>query len=256
MRLSIRSIFNPILLALCCIIANNTYAAKSSDKADNYSYNYASINNKCQVYDPYESFNRKIFMINGILDAFTLRPIAKIYGKLTPDYTKSRVGSFLKNINEPLSTVNYGAQGNAGGIFKTFWRFAINSTFGVLGMFDVASKVGLKVEPQTFGSTLAHYGMGAGPYIVLPIFGGMGARDVMDPLISGRMNPIKYLMHSDFKYSITGTSVVHNRDEIMPFTDHVSKNSPDPYIAIRNAILSQREDKMVYQDGFKCPVVK
>ena len=257
----VRSIINTAILVIICGFASNSLAAKKSK--DKYAYNYAALNNRCQVYDPYESFNRKIFVVNSVLDTFILRPITKGYGKVTNKYTKRRVGSFVDNISEPLSTVNYGLQGKSNGMFKTFWRFTINSTFGVLGLFDVASKVGLTAEPQTFGNTLGHYGVGSGPYLILPIYGGMGARDVMDPLLlSSLLNPIKsglipanYQMHSDFKRGVTIAKTIHKRDVSMPFTDHVAKNSPDPYIAIRDAIIQQREAKMDYPVGFKCPAV-
>ena len=257
----LRSVINTAILAIICGFVSNSLAAKASE--DEYSYNYAALNNRCQVYDPYESLNRKIFFVNGVLDTFILRPIAKGYGRFTNRYTKQRVGSFVDNISEPLSTVNYGLQGKSNGMFKTFWRFAINSTFGVLGLFDVAGKFGLTAEPQTFGNTLGYYGVGSGPYIVLPVFGGMGARDVMDPiLLNSLLNPIKtglipanYQMHSDFKNVVTVVKTIHKRDMIMPFTDYVTKNSPDPYVAIRDAIIQQRKAKMDYPAGFKCPRV-
>jgi len=156
--------------------------AKESEDSE-YKYNYNQFNGKCSVYDPYEKLNRKIFAFNSVVDTFLLRPVAKIYGRFTNDYTKNRVGSFVDNISEPLSTVNYTLQGNPEGILKSFWRFAINSTFGIAGMFDIASKFGLKPPQQTLGSTLAYYGTGPGPYIVLPFYGGINARDVSDPLI-------------------------------------------------------------------------
>ena len=134
--------------------------------------------------------------------------------------------------------------------------FSINSTIGVAGLFDVASKINLTAPPQTFGSTLARYGVGAGPYIVLPIYGGMATRDVMDPItMNASLNPVKYFMYKDTKLAITVVKMIHNRDQVMPFTDYVTKNSPDPYIAIRNAIISEREAKMAYPENFKCPTV-
>ena len=254
--MNIKNILSTLLI-LFCSYTNSASAEKPTTTADDdYSYNYAAINNMCPVYDPYESINRKVFVFNSVLDMIILQPIAKSYGKLTNDYTKQRVGSFINNISEPLSTINYGIQGNANGAFKTFWRFVINSTLGVAGLFDVASKFDLKAEPQTFGSTLANYGVGQGPYVVVPFIGGMGARDLMDPLVlNNALNPIKYPMHEDFKLILTGVGVVHVRDQIMPFTDYISKNSTDPYIAIRDAILQQRESKMVYPKGFRCPKV-
>lgn len=249
----VRLVSKAYVIVVICLLSNNSLASKQDEK---YDYNYAELSNRCQIYDPYESFNRKIFIFNSILDTFILRPVAKGYGRFTNDYTKDRVDSFLSNIREPLSTVNYGIQGNAHGAGKTFWRFAINSTFGLGGFFDIASKFDLKAESQTFGNTLANYGVRQGPYIILPFYGGMGARDVMDPLVlNSYLNPAKYPMHNSFKNVLLVTSLIHNRDKIMPFTDYVSKSSPDAYIAIRDATLSERESRMVYPGGFKCPKV-
>ncbi len=250
----VKSVSRAAIIAIVCSLSSSSLAVPAQD--ERYDYNYAELTNRCQIYDPYESFNRKIFIFNGILDSFILRPVAKGYGRFTNDYTKQRVDSFLNNIREPLSTVNYGIQGNASGAGKTFWRFAINSTFGLVGLFDVASKFDLKAEPQTFGNSLAHYGVGQGPYIILPFYGGMGARDIMDPLVlNSYLNPARYPMHSSFKNVLLVTGLIHNRDKVMPFTDYVSKNSPDAYIAIRDAKLSERESEMVYPEGFKCPKV-
>jgi phospholipid-binding lipoprotein MlaA len=251
--MNIKSITTPIMISLVCFAATSSQANKESK--DDYSYNLASLTNRCAVYDPYESFNRKIFVVNGILDAFILRPVTKWYNKATNEYSRGRVTSFVSNIKEPLSTINYSAQGKSKGALQTFWRFAINSTIGVLGLFDIAAEFGLTAEPQTLGNTLGYYGVGSGPYIVLPIYGGMGARDVMDPLImSSVMNPVKYFMHQDFSRIYTGTSLIDSRNQIMPFTDYVSKNSLDPYIAVRDAIINEREAKMAYPKEFTCPI--
>ncbi len=243
------------ILLVTVSLSSNVFANEESND-DDYSYNYAALNGRCQVYDPYESFNRKIFIFNGLLDTVILRPITKIYGYSTNNYTKQRIGSFVGNIEEPLSFVNYTLQGNNDKRFRSFWRFMINSTIGIAGLFDVASHFDVKAEPQTFGNTLGSYGVGAGPYILLPIFGGTNGRGVTDSLITNNLlNPIKYPLHYSFKNGVTVAKTLHKRDEIMPFTDFVSKNSPDPYIAIRDAILQQQESKMNYPDGFRCPAV-
>ncbi len=223
----------------------------------NAEYNYASINKKCQAYDPYETINRGVFMFNGALDTIVLRPIAKGYGKFTNDYVKARVGSFNSNFTEPLSTVNYAFQGKGEGVLKSFWKFAINSTLGVGGLFDVAGKFGLNSEKQNFEHTLAHHGVGAGPYIVLPLYGPTSGRGLLDtPVLNSKLNPLGYFMHSDFKYARSGVAIVHTRSKIMPFTDHITKHSPDPYIAMRQAYLNSRESKMAYTSNFVCPVAQ
>ena len=243
-----------MLFSLIPMLSMNAFAEDDLDDKK-YSYNYASLNNRCQVYDPYEQVNRKLFIVNSVLDAFILRPIAKGYGAVTNDYTKDRVESFLNNIREPLSTINYGLQGNADGALKTFWRFAINSTLGIGGAFDVAGKFGLTAEPQTFGSTLASYGMGAGPYLVVPFYGSTSSRDLLDAIIlNSSLNPVEYFTHKDFNTIVTASRMIHFRERAIPFTDYISKNSTDPYIAVRNAIFNEREDKMIYPTNYVCRV--
>lgn len=246
------------LSCFCIIIMlSSTFIKSAFAEDDEFSYNYAASTGRCQVYDPFESFNRKMFFVNGVLDSFILRPIARGYGRFTNDYTKARVGSFVYNVEEPLSTVNYALQGKKDGMFKSFWRFVINSTLGVGGMFDVAAKFGVTAEQQSLGNTLAHYGVGPGPYIVLPVFGSYSMRNVTETLGANRyMSPLKLYLHSDFRYPVTATRLVHDRDRIMPFTDYVTANSVDPYVAIRDAVIQQTEAKMDYPDGFRCPVVK
>jgi phospholipid-binding lipoprotein MlaA len=253
-----------MLFLIICGLSNSKAIAAVQSKNEDYSYNYAELNNRCQVYDPYEPLNRKIFFVNGVLDTFILRPVTKWYGKVTNIYTKERVKSFVNNISEPLSMVNYGLQGKPDGAFKAFWRFAINSTLGVAGIFDVAEKIGLTAPKQTFSNTLGHYGVGSGPYIVLPVFGGMGVRDLMDNLLlDNLLNPIKtdfvpskYTLSSKVKNLVTGARIIYKRNKIMPFTDHVAQNSPDPYITMRDAVIQEKEAKMNYPKGFKCPRVE
>ena len=224
-----------------------------AEVADDYSYSYASIDNKCGVYDPYENLNRKIFFFNSVLDRAIFRPIAKAYGTVTNDYSRARVNSFLLNMKEPLSTVNYSIQGNSEGALKTFWRFVLNSTLGVAGMFDIASKFGLEAKPQNFSNTLAYYGVGAGPYVVLPILGGYSARDAGSFVAFDYFtSPMTYLTNDNVKIAEFGANVVHFRHKNIPFTDYVENHSLDPYIAIRNAILNERESKMQYPNSYRC----
>jgi phospholipid-binding lipoprotein MlaA len=234
------------------VVANsqNIQENTQDDKEFNYSYS-----NGCnQVYDPYEKFNRKVFIFNSVLDYLILRPVTIGYKKITNDYTKARVSSFLDNINTPLTVVNYGLQGSYDKFMKGFWRFLINSTFGIGGLFDVASKVELQIVKQTFGSTLASYGVGPGPYLVVPFIGGANARDITDSMFTNNyFNPIMHVAHRDFKIIVMGSEIVDTRLALLPFTDYVAHNSIDPYIAIRSATHQNRESMVSYPKRFNCP---
>lgn len=246
------------LIYVLLLLTTTSFADKMEDNSSNNTenYEYSPLSNKCQVYDPYEKLNRKIYFFNGVLDTFLLRPVARWYDKATNDFVKQRVRNFTSNVEEPLSSVNYALQGKFGKSFKSFWKFVINSTFGFAGFFDPAAKAGIDLEKQNLGNTLAHYGVGSGPYIVLPIFGGTSARDAGNPLIfSFILNPLNYVTHKDFRYITSGVDVIDSRHRVMPFTDFVSRTSADSYVSIRNAIISQRESKMQYPDNFVCPAV-
>ncbi|WP_375326935.1 VacJ family lipoprotein [Candidatus Tisiphia endosymbiont of Nemotelus uliginosus] len=242
-----------ILISIFNLTATaNSSTANEADDDFRYSYNYGKGCN--QVYDPYEPLNRRVFAFNSTLDYLFLRPITIGYKRLTNNYTKARVSSFIDNITTPITTINYGLQGNYGQTMKSFWRFLINTTFGIGGLFDVASKMGLTVTPQSFGSTLASYGVGPGPYVVLPFLGGTNTRDVTDSVFTNTyFNPIMHIVHRDFRMVLFGTQTIDTRLALLPFTDYVSQNSTDPYIAIKSATHQNRESVLFYPKQFICP---
>ncbi|WP_410520985.1 VacJ family lipoprotein [Candidatus Tisiphia endosymbiont of Beris chalybata] len=232
-----------------------TGAIPASNEADeDFRYTYTYGKGCHQVYDPYETLNRKIFAFNSVLDYLLLRPVTIGYKNLTNAYTKARVSSFIDNISTPVTIVNYGLQGNYAQTMKSVWRFLINTTFGIGGLFDVASKMGLTVAPQSFGSTLANYGVGPGPYLVLPFLGGTNARDVTDSVFTNTyFNPIMHMVHRDFRVTVFGAQTIDTRLALLPFTDYVAQNSTDPYIAIKSATHQNRESVLFYPKQFVCP---
>ncbi len=230
------------------ISINNVLAVEDNE------FDYPINNKICEhTYDPLEKLNRKILIFNGILDYFILRPVTIFYKNITNDYIKDRVSSFVGNINTPFTAIQYGAQLNFEYGMKSVWRFLINSTFGVFGLFDVATKIGIDSPKQTIGSTLAFYGVGPGPYLVLPIYGPTNARDFTDNFFgSGSLNTIIY----DNKILTTGSTiaqVINMRMALLPFGEYVAKNSLDPYITIRNAMHSNRESSIKFDKDFTCP---
>ena len=212
--------------------------------------------------DPFESYNRKMFMFNSMIDHFLLRPIAKGYRKMFNEPTRDKIGNALDNTKVPLTMLNYAVQVEGEKTLLSFWQFMINSTFGALGTHDVAKARGLHVERQTLGSTLASYGFGPGPYIIIPFFKGTGMRDALDsPFANGVMNPIyppisSDVIDSNIRLAITAGTLISDRADILPFTDHITKTSPDPYVAIRSATHQKREAEVSYPSYYKCRNIK
>jgi phospholipid-binding lipoprotein MlaA len=238
-----------LITLLLCLPANADEISYNFD----YSLNDKADSNCSDLDDPFEKVNRKIFYFNSFVDYITLKPLAKLYGRTFNDYTKDRVGDFVDNVREPLTTVNYGLQGDLDNLISSFWRFAINSTFGVGGTYDLATDLGIKKKTQTFGSTLAHYGVSPGPYIQIPLIGGSNLRDMWDVIIlDSALNPLMFPIHADAKNIYTGTRLIHKRNEIMPFTDYLAKTSTDPYAAIRAALHQRREATIHYPEGYVC----
>lgn len=241
------------ILVISLGLTANVLAEKIQSDTE-YKNTYSIDQDVFEVYDPYEKLNRKIFAFNSTLDHFILRPVAVFYKNITNDYVKARVGSFTDNVNMPLTVVNYGLQLKFDNTMKSLWRFIINTTLGVGGLFDVASKFDLNPTRQTLGSTFARYGVGPGPYLVVPFFGSTHARDVTDNIYSNSaLNPLKYHLHRDFKTGFTVTKLVHDRAVALPFTDHITRSSTDPYIAVRSAIHQNRESKIEYPEGYEPP---
>jgi phospholipid-binding lipoprotein MlaA len=205
------------------------------------------------IYDPLEKVNRKVFMVNGVLDHLLLRPVAKGYNNLMPGGARAKIGNFIDNLYTPVTFVNNILQLDFKEAMKSFWKFTFNSTFGILGFNDLTSKRGLNVKKQSFGSTLAYYGVRPGPYVVLPFYGSTNLRDMFDVLILDRaLNPIVYNIHDDAYKTITVVSIIHKRGVILPFTDNVVKTSADPYVTIRSVLHQKREAELNYPESRKC----
>ena len=207
--------------------------------------------------DPLETINRKIFIFNSVLDHFLLRPVAKGYRKMFNEDTRDKIDNTFTNAKVPLTMVNNALQGEGHKTLLSFWQFAINSTLGVAGTHDIAKARGLHVEPQTLGSTLASYGFGPGPYIILPFYGSTNSRDIFDKAFANdKMNPLNYGLNSNTRFAISMGTLVSDRAEVMPFTDHISNTSPDPYVSIRTALHQRRESALSYPHYYRCKNIK
>lgn len=127
--------------------------------------------------DPWEGFNRRVYNFNYNVDKYALTPVVKTYKFITPVFVQDRVTNFFRNIKGISITANSAAQFKGRKAMRSLARFAINTVFGLGGMFDVATKMGMPKPYEDFGLTLAHYGVPRGPYLILPLFGPSYLRD-------------------------------------------------------------------------------
>ena len=178
-------------ITLTCFLLLFSFEAFSleSDKVDTNSSDFETGNYEDEVYDPLEPINRAIFGFNNVADKVILEPISKGYKKL-PSPVQSGVSNFLKNLKLPLVAVNQLLQGQGKNAFESSSRFIVNSTAGVFGLMDVAKKIGLEQKQEDFGQTLAHWGVGDGFYIVLPIFGPSSVRDTAGMILTYSTDPV------------------------------------------------------------------
>lgn len=197
--------------------------------------------------DPLEPFNRAMFKVNDKLDRAIIKPVAKGYVKVIPAPVRKRVGNFFRNLGEPTTIINDILQGKLPQAGNDLGRFAINSTIGLLGLFDVASKIGLEYHQEDFGQTFSKWGMDRGPYLVLPF---LGPSTVLDGI--GRIpqtlytNPQSHVEDSEVVIGLIATEAVDTRARLLS-TTKVLDIQLDPYIFAREAYL-QRRLNLIY-DG-------
>ena len=186
--------------------------------------------------DPWEKLNRGSFIINGAADMFVIRPVSIFYKRVTPRPAREGVHNLIGNLNQPVYFVNSVLQLRPGPAAQTFGRFALNSTVGIGGLFDVASGAGLPERPTGFGQTLGRYGVGSGPYLF--VIGPSNVRDSVGQVVDIFLDPINYLRFRDSAYFFgarTGLGVVDARVIADPTLLYIQKTATDPYVALRSA---------------------
>ncbi|MGV6808039.1 MAG: MlaA family lipoprotein [bacterium] len=191
-------------------------------------------------------YNRAMFAVNDGLDTVILKPLAKTYHYVLPDPVETGVSNFFSNLGEINNIANDLLQGKGFQAIDDFARLLINTTFGVAGIFDVASNLGIeKSEGEDFGQTLGAYGVDSGPYIVLPLFGPSNLRDAPSRIVDSLANPVRYVDHVPTRNTLYGTAAVSTRVELLG-VDEIA-DGQDKYQFIRDAYM-QRRDYLV-NDG-------
>ncbi len=192
--------------------------------------------------DPFEGFNRGVYSFNKAVDDTVIDPITGIYRAVTPDFLDKGISNFFSNLGEISAVANDILQFKLGQAAKDSARFIVNSTMGLLGVFDVASKMDLPKNRQDFGQTLAHWGMGPGPYIMVPFLGPTTLRDATRfPVDAVLLNPVSYLENDSLRMGLFGLNFVDIKSDLLSATDLVGEVSLDEYEFIKNAYFQQRE---------------
>jgi phospholipid-binding lipoprotein MlaA len=188
--------------------------------------------------DPFQEINQKTHNFNLVLDEQLATPVARIYKKVTPDLVERSITNFTHNIEDLSIAINNILQGKINNGISDLLRFTINSSLGVLGFFDVASNLGYEKHDEDFGQTLASWGMGAGPYIVLPGLGPSNLRDTLSMLPDAFLTPLYVIDHDRTSYSLTAIDIVETRARYLGLESVVIG---DDYLFYRDAYLQSRE---------------
>lgn len=199
----------------------------------------ASASDEGRDSDPLEGFNRAMFSFNDTADRWALKPVARGYRAVTPDVVERGVARMFGNLGEVLNVVNDVLQGKLGQAGNDGGRFIINSTVGLVGFFDVAQHWGLpKSDGEDFGQTFATWGMGQGPYLVLPFFGSSNLRDAPGRVFDSFLNPIAYVDHVPTRNELYGANVLSDRAELLEAEKLIRG---DKYSFIRDVYLQRRD---------------
>jgi phospholipid-binding lipoprotein MlaA len=190
--------------------------------------------------DPLAPINEAIFYFNGAVDYLLFEPISKVYAAIMPDVAEEAFGRAFNNLGEPITFINDILQFDLENAGTTLARFVINSTIGILGLFDVAKEFGLERHKADFGQTLHRYGFGDGIYIVMPIFGPSTVRDAIGFFADFLVDPRQLVFESEAAVLIAPGELVVRRSEVFEPADFIEIYAEDPYTAVRAWTWQQR----------------
>ena len=191
-----------------------------------------------EINDPFEDLNRDIFIFNEKLDEKLLKPAALTYRKVTPQFARTGVTNFFNNLEEIDTTINQVLQGEIKYALNDAGRFVINSTIGLFGLIDVASKMGLEKHEEDFGQTLGVWGFDSGPYIMIPFLGPSNPRDLLSRPISSFLSGTFAMEDNDVKITLVGIDALETRERLL---DAETLIIGDKYIFVKDAYIQSRE---------------
>lgn len=192
-----------------------------------------------QSYDPWEKFNRRMHRFNNAVDRRVAQPLARIYTRTVPRPLRLGVGNFFNNLGQPVSALNAMLQGKPKQAGQSVGRFLLNSTVGVGGLFDPATKAKLPNRSEDFGQTLAVWGWKTSRYVELPLFGPRTLRDVFGMVGDSPLSPLRQIEDDRVRVFLQGLQLVDLRAQLLS-TDSFRNGAADDYTLVRDAWMQRR----------------
>ena len=191
--------------------------------------------------DPIEPINRGIYSFNNTFDHYLFKPIAKGYDFVLPSPVKAGVSNFFQNAADVQSLVSDALQLKGKKFGDDLGRVMLNSTFGIGGIFDLATPMGIERGDEDIGQTLGYWGIGAGPYLVIPFLGPSSLRDAVGRFGDSQINPLSKVSSVPVRNSLTGLGVVDARVSLFPAEELLNQAALDRYTFLRSAYLQRRQ---------------
>ena len=242
--LLLMTVLSILLLSGCSTIPKNT--ADTQPPLRQFEDVVHTEQGAVEVSDPLEGFNRGVYRFNYYFDKFIFLPIVGVYTFIMPDYAEDRVSNFIDNIYEFSNFTNNLLQLKFKATGITLARFAINTTVGIAGLWDPATSMNIRRQPEDFGQTLGHYGVGNGPYLVLPVFGPSNLRDTAGLVVDSmaftyvaKELESDWMEDNDIRLIFSALTAVDKRKR-QPFRYH-GTGSPFEYDLVRMLYTAQRK---------------
>ena len=194
--------------------------------------------------DPFEKFNRATFAFNDTVDRVALKPAATAYKKVLPGFAQTGVNNFFGNLSDAWSSVNNLLQGKGEDGMTDLTRFALNSTFGIAGLLDIASEAGLQKHNEDFGQTLGVWGVPSGPYLMLPLLGPSTVRDTAALPADFAADPWSYKTPVNVRNIGIGVRAIDQRAAILEASNLFEEAALDRYEFIRDGYMQRRQSKV------------
>ncbi len=194
--------------------------------------------------DPFENYNRAMYEFNTGLDRKVIRPVAESYVDYVPSPVRTAIGNFFSNIGDVWTAVNNYMQFKPREGTQDVARVVLNSTFGIVGLIDVATPMGLPKHEEDFGQTLGKWGVSSGPFLVLPLLGASTVRDGLARPIDFLADPLSQVSDSGARNAARVVRLVDNRADLLGASSLLEDAALDPYQFLRDAYLQRRESRV------------